>query len=221
MKGRFIFFDWETDGLDPDASVPTELAMIAYDLAEGKEVGRFGVYVLPPEGHELDADVMAKTDVTPSQVMSLGRPQKEVANMIEEFVRGTTKGGKLTRTSKPTLVGHNAAFDIARMRRVLSNNRKDPAKVFATNSGEFVYLDTLQMARVALEAPGSDYDGAYNLTALCGHYGIPLFNAHGAMADTEATMRLFEALRLPPGKAEAEAGFTPKPKVKKRKPFQI
>ena len=125
------------------------------------------------------------------------------------------------RTNKPTLIGHNVAFDLARMRRLFTDHRKDPAKCFAMNSGEFLSICTLQTAVRKMRRPPLNYDGAANLTALCAHFGIPLLNAHGAMADTEATMRLYEALQTPMSAEKPGSDFAEKPKVKKRKPFQI
>lgn len=221
MKGNFIFFDFETDGLDPETSVPTELAMIAYSIDQQKELARFSTYIQPPEGHEIDMSVLSKTDVTIGDIHS-GVPQKEVLKMMDKFVRANTPKGKLTRTSKPTLCGHNVGFDLARIRKMHSDANKDPFKLFASNSGEFTSVCTLQLSRIVLEYTDSEYDGGYSLGALCSHFGIPLFNAHGAMADTVATMKIFEILRTDASKTQTEnSDFTEKPKVKKRANFQI
>lgn len=221
MKGNFIFFDFETDGLDPQTSVPTEIAMIAYNLFEGKELAKFSTYIKPPEGHEINMSVLAKTDVSMGDILG-GVDQKEALKMIETFVRANTPKGKLTRTSKPTLCGHNVAFDLARIRKMYLDAKKDPFSLFASNSGEFTSVCTLQTSRMVLEYSDSEYDSGYSLGALCSHFGIPLFNAHGAMADTVATMKLFEILRTDASKTQtSNSEFTEKPKVKKRGNFQI
>lgn len=75
------------------------------------------------------------------------------------------------------IVGHNVQFDI----RILEGEYKK--EVAAPDFG--VSLDTLQLAKsLSLHLP------SYRLGALCEHFGIPLKDAHTAMADTIATAKL-------------------------------
>lgn len=80
------------------------------------------------------------------------------------------------------IIGQNVEFDL-----------KFIAHEFGKKDIEILwkgtYLDTLQMAKEA-QLPTVNNQ----LSTLCAHFGIPLLDAHSAMADVMATARLFQAL---------------------------
>lgn len=80
------------------------------------------------------------------------------------------------------IIGHNVDFDLKFIAHEFGKKKID---ILWKGS----YLDTLQMAREAQLATENN-----QLSTLCAYFGIPLLNAHSAMADVMATARLFQAL---------------------------
>lgn len=81
------------------------------------------------------------------------------------------------------LVGHNVSFDL----RMLANAALPVGIEFAN-----AYFDTRSIAGRLKAAQGWQ---AARLGYLCGELGIELVNAHRALADAEATARLYLRLR--------------------------
>lgn len=92
------------------------------------------------------------------------------------------------------LLGHSVLFDYAFLKKAAVNSRI---------RFERMGMDTLKIARHFLpELPSRSLD------FLCGHYGIP-HKAHRALADAEATCRLYDKLWEAFGEQEENAVFAP------------
>ena len=81
---------------------------------------------------------------------------------------------------KTLVVGHNVSFDLKFIERELSAELGRPVRY---NS-----FCTLKQSRKYLESP------SYKLGEICRRYGISNDEAHAAMGDTKATLKLFEIL---------------------------
>lgn len=80
------------------------------------------------------------------------------------------------------IIGHNVDFDL---RFIAHEFAKKKIDILWRGS----YLDTLHMAKEAQLVIENN-----QLSTLCSHFGIPLLDAHSAMADVMATAKLFQSL---------------------------
>jgi DNA polymerase-3 subunit epsilon len=85
-----------------------------------------------------------------------------------------------THTRDRIVVAHNVRFDMTALEHEFART----GLVFERDT-----VCTERLSRSLL--PGLDH---YNLGSLCRHLGIPFTSAHRAVADAEATARLFQRL---------------------------
>jgi len=217
-KRPLMFIDFETDGLKVGEAVPTQCALIYYDQYERKSLASHEFLIHPPKGHELNKAVLAKTGVTYEDAMS-GISIKESCKLIQDFVR-ECGGGKMTKGNKPTIVAHNAPFDVSFMQYLFTESKQDIAKTFDSQNGVVGYLCTQRMFLNVTSNPELKYEGATSLGAMCDYYDVSLLNAHSALADTKATMECWEKMTSG-SQYEKEEVTTTKSLKRKRKHFQI
>ena len=213
-----VFLDFETDGLKTNTCVPTQLALVFYDQEERKEVAKHEFFICPPKGHELNREILAKTDVSYEDAMS-GVTQREACNLVHSFVKESV-GGKMTKFNKPTIVAHNAPFDVSFMMTMFINNSADIAKTFETQNDVVGYICTQRLFTNYVSNPSISFEGSKNLGSMCDYFDVPLFNAHGAMADTLATKSCWEKMTSGSTYEKEEVAATQNLK-KKRNHFQI
>lgn len=116
-------------------------------------------------GRPLPAPIQELTGIHPQEVMK-APPLAVVAHELERFLAGAP------------VVGHNVAgFDVKFLDR-------------AGIAHSTALYDTQELAAILL--PGL---GEYGLAALAAHLGIELLQPHRALADAEAAMRVFLALK--------------------------
>lgn len=212
-----VFIDFETDGLKIGESVPTQLAMIAYNPIDRVEIASHEFFIKPPDGHTLDKSILAKTDVSYEDAMS-GLDLETSCQTITDFIRESV-GGKMNKFNKPTIVAHNAPFDVSWMMWIFNNQKKDISKVFETQNSVVGYICTQRMFASYVSNPNIKYEGGKSLSAMAGFFDVSLLNAHGAMADSIATLKCWEKMNS--SSFEKEVSTTTKNLKKKRNHFQI
>lgn len=187
MRGHFIITDCETGGVDCNKNPITEIAMVAVDCKTLQELGRYETFIQPYGGLELNPIALQKTQVTMNQVNN-GKDFLVAVDDISKFLKEFKLGKNM-----PLIVGHNIGFDIAFIRTLFGYAKKDLTKILDNNNGEYTRIDTLQIARMiwGMGLVASD-NTSFKLTECCERAGIALYDAHGAMNDVMATLKLFK-----------------------------
>lgn len=165
---RFAVVDVETSGLEPDRHRVLQVGVVVV-LGDGSVVDRWSSLVGP--GWRI------WRSVGPTEVHGIRRRDLWGAPPARTVLVELSR-----RISGCRFVGHNAPFDLAFLRR--------EAKI----AGMTLHIDgalcTLRMSR-ALDPTRVL---SHRLGDVCERYGIPLIDAHDALADAEATAALLPIL---------------------------
>lgn len=155
----------------------------AVKIINGKETERFESFVNP--GRPLEDKIVELTGITDEKIQN--------APFIDEILQDFLKF-----TEDFIFLGHSILFDFSFLKKAAVNQ-----KLMLERQG----VDTLKLARRFL--PGLE---SRSLKFLCEYYGIP-HNAHRAMEDTLATVRLYERLCRDFLAEETEKDFRPSPLI--------
>ena len=173
---NYIVFDCETGGLDPEKNPITEIAMIAFQGEDFKEIGRFSTFIAPYGGMVYEPKALEITGITMDMIYS-GLQLKEFIKQITVFLKSAKRKGRL----KPVLIAHNAAFDQGMLEFAFHCAEQNHYTLV-----DPIFLDTLHWSRL------KDADKTvHKLSVACERSGIEIVNAHRAMDDVEATKQLF------------------------------
>lgn len=232
---NFVIVDCETGGLDRKNQeharlVPmTEIAAIGVSADNFQEFGRFvskikGQWV----GEEYrgyspeliyQAEALKFTGTTLTQLEKEGKPYKEVVNGLIEVFEKSKTGSHL---HKPILVGHNVVYDIPFVQFIFDFAKSDLSKYLSgwkDHKGTFHphFIDTMWLSR----QKWSNQELKHNLAAVAERCEVDLFNAHGALSDTVATLEIFKkltvALRTNTGIGSGDGGNV----IRTRNSFQM
>ena len=169
---REIVLDTETTGLEPEQGHRiVEIGCI--EIIDGKPTGQQLHRYLDPE-REVPEEARLIHGLDTERLR--GEPRfQDIADELMRFL------------GEATLVIHNAEFDLGFLNMELERLGRAPL------SSERV-VDTLALARRELPKPG--YGGAYNLDALCKHYGFTKESRglHGALLDADLLVKVYQRL---------------------------
>lgn len=196
---EFIVYDTETTGL-PDWRNPSDgeqqphIVQLAAKLcsAEGEVIDQMNV-IVRPEGWEIPEDVIAVHGITAEQAEAEGVPEAEA---LEQLL--TLWDGRLR-------VGHNQSFD-SRIIRIATKRYSDEETIDLWKAGEAEC--TMQLAKPIMQIPPYGRYGwkAPKLAEAYEHFtGKSMENAHDAMADVDACLAVYLAIKAEEDKAEAAA----------------
>lgn len=106
LSKQFVFIDFETTGLDPIKSYPTELAVRKYDFSPTYDNASYKdaswLFKLP-QGVEVPEFITNLTGLTTEKLAQEGQPLQDIVNRFKLFV------GDFSNT---VFVAHNANFDL-------------------------------------------------------------------------------------------------------------
>lgn len=160
LEGTYIVFDLETTGFSAIKDRIIEIG--AVKVVDGEITDRFSTFVNP--GIPIPFEITQLTSITDEMV--IGSPGIEV--VLPQFLAFAGDG---------VLVAHNAGFDVGFIEQNLRNQGQKP---------EFVYVDTVAMARVLLPTLSK-----YKLNVVAKALNISLENHHRAVDDAAATAEIF------------------------------
>lgn len=203
---NFVVLDCETGGLDRKNNEHARLFPITEIAAIGVSADNFhefGRYVSKIKGQEVGGEyrgydpeliyqdeALKFTGTTIAMLEREGKPLKEVVDgLIEVFAK--TKTG--SHFHKPIIVGHNVTYDIPFIQHTFDLTKQDMSKYFSgwkDHKGTFHphFVDTMWLSRLKWPEEGMQH----NLGAVCERLGVDLFDAHGALSDTVATMECYK-----------------------------
>ncbi len=230
---NYVVIDCETGGLDRKNQehsriVPiTEVAAIGVSADNFQELHRYvskvkGQYVgedyvgYSPE-LVYQSEALKFTGVTFQQLEKTGVDIKEIVeNLIEVFVKSKT-GSHL---HKPIIVGHNVTYDIPFIQKIFTLTKNDLSKYLSgwkDDNGVFHphFIDTMWLSRQKWNDEGMKH----NLKVLCDRLGVDLFDAHGALSDTVATLECFK--KLTSSLRNESGGVNTSSEVRVRSSFQF
>ena len=156
VPGRFIAFDTETTGLDPDKDCIVELGAVVFE--HGVPTETFQSYVNPEVS--IPEEVSALNHIT--NEMMQAAPTEEI--IYPEFMKflGVAAKGEIM------ICGHVAAFDLSFLCKTLNRIGID---------ANFRFVDTRQLATKIPEL------AHHSLAVVAEYFEVPLEHAHQAKED--------------------------------------
>ena len=185
--------DVETGGLDPTKHPITEVAIVAVD-EKFKELNQWSTFVKPYGGLTIDKKALDSTNVTMSDI-NKGMDVKDVVKVLCQFMKDLNPSGR--PQGRSIVTGHNVSFDISFLNLMFQHGKKEFSKYIASNNGEIDRICTMRLAALKWDGQLKSVDAqSYKLGVCCKRAGIKLVDAHGAMADVRATIKLLKHFQL-------------------------
>ncbi|MBX7496790.1 3'-5' exonuclease [Qipengyuania sp. 6B39] len=165
LPDRFVVFDLETTGLDPEKHEIIEIGAIKVER-DASEHLTFATLVVP-QGR-ISSRITELTGINRAMVNADGLPLGEALSAFREFVEDLP------------LVAYNADFDVAFLKSACARCEQETFRNRVTCA--------LKLARRAW--PGRD---SYRLSALCEQAGVQVRSEHRALPDCERAMLVYSA----------------------------
>lgn len=186
-----VYFDTETTGLDPAHHEICQIAAVAID-DRWKEQEAFEVK-MTFDAQRADPQALEMNSYEPATWDREAQRPTVGIGMFGQFLRRHASVAMTSKRGKPyhvaQLAGHNiAGFDIPFARQAFrSRELFFPAAFFG--------LDTLQLASWwCTYMPAKHRPKDLKLPTLAEHLGVPHVDAHNALADVRANIRVAEAM---------------------------
>lgn len=207
-----IGIDFETGGLNCNDNPITQIALVAFRIKDLQVMGKYQALVYPynkktakrklkKKGEDEGGTLMEYTDraleysnITMEQLYEDGEDIQVVGDAAIEFIKKHTLNKSIK--NRPFLIGHNIQFDLGFWQQLMeySGNVKEEAKVLAGNRdfyGNFQahYIDSIDIAKAIFA--NDDKIDKYKLENIAERMGFPMYDAHDAMADTDASVNIY------------------------------
>lgn len=207
-----IGIDFETGGLNCVDNPITQIALIAFRLKDLEVMGKYQALIYPynkksakkrlkKKGDESSGTLMTYTEtalkysnITMEQLYENGEDIEKVGNEAIKFIEKHTLSK--ARNGRPFLIGHNIQFDLGFWQQLMfySGNEKNEPKVLAGNKdfyGNFQahYIDSIDIAKAIFA--NDEHIDKYKLENIAERMGFPMYDAHDAMADTDACVNIY------------------------------
>ena len=163
MPDRFIAFDTETTGLDPDKDCIVELGAVVFE--HGVPAETFQCYVNPEIS--IPEDVSALNHIT-NEMQRMAPTEEIVYPEFMKFLGAASKGETM-------ICGHVAAFDLSFLCKTLDRLGK---------TANFRFVDTRQLATQIPELTH------HSLVEVAEYFGVPHEHAHQAKEDALTSGRI-------------------------------
>ncbi|MFD4998516.1 3'-5' exonuclease [Streptomyces buecherae] len=170
-----IGFDLETTGTDPDEARIVTAAVV--EVRGGEAVG--GREWLADPGIPIPRDAVAVHGITNARAAADGRPAREVVAEIADVLVAHWRAGT-------PVVAYNAAFDLSMLAAELRRHGLPslPERLGRADVGPVIDPYTIDRSVDRYRK------GKRTLEAVCGHYGVPLDQAHEARSDALAAAQV-------------------------------
>lgn len=184
-----IYFDFETGGIEPHHP-DIQLAAVAVD-ATWVELEAFQMKIQFDEA-KADTEALKINHYSADVWKAEAQPEALVVARFSQFLDRHKSVEMISKKGWPyhiaRLAGHNAAtFDGPRLKAMFQRH----AQLLAAHPQ---VMCTLQRALWYAVETGTAFK-SLKLSVLCEHFGIPLPDAHDALADVRGSIALARALR--------------------------
>lgn len=182
---RILFTDTETGGLDPRKHSLLQVGIVAYEVGKGI-LGADELYVARDK-YDVTEGAMKVNKLDLEVVNASGYSPSLVAQFICDFIEGSF-GEIKSKNDRPILSGHNVGFDKGFIETQLFDaSGRDMQKYISHRTLDIMgLLWGLHIAgKIPLEACTSK--GAFD------YFGIENENAHTALSDIMASIKVYEA----------------------------
>lgn len=182
-KQKLCFLDVETSGKNPKQSGILKLA--GKVVCNDEEICRFNYRMRPIKSDVIEAEAMSVNKIDRQEMLSWPDPQDVLRDFI--FNLETARAGDSWLENLLIPVGFNVGFDMGFLREWFyrCGSHAFP-KIFS-----FVQYDVYHLVHLLGHFKVLPQFPQYKLTAVCASLNIPLKDAHDAMADVEATEKVF------------------------------
>lgn len=180
---NIIVFDCETGGLSSKLNPITQIALVCLDGESMEEMFRYDSFIKPYGGLEI-TDKALEVSLVDRRILAKAPESKDVLLMLKEFFKKS-----ICKRSKAILCGHNVPFDIGFLKSFFDFHKSNIYDFIHNNNEIAYYHDTQKLMEKCF--PKLE---RYNLSNCCEHLEVPLYDAHGAMGDTDATALLLKKL---------------------------
>lgn len=183
--GKIIWIDTETTGLNPGKNAMIQLSGII-DI-DGEIIELFNFFLRPHKGAVIDQGALDVNGRTVTEMQGFPQASMTILNFKQVLSKYVDKFDK---ADKFVVAGYKTDFDTGFLRATFSR------------LGDKYYGSWFFNAQIdVLSCVGEEIVNGnlrlenYKLATVCGHYGIPIENAHNSMVDIEATRNLYYLLR--------------------------
>ena len=194
LTNNVIIYDLETGGIDPFTTEPLEIGAIVVDINtfSMKENGVFGPTLIKPTNWNLITDgALSKNGIKREDLE--GAPEQEVVfKQFCAFCRMFQKSDSKWDALIPS--GYNVkGFDNIIMNLLCKKygylDKEGSATLFHPRD----CIDLIDICRLWFHNTDSGPAG-YGLEAMCTFFGVKNENAHEAMADVQATLKILKRM---------------------------
>lgn len=184
LVAKYVVFDTETTGLfdyklPADDPLQPRLASIAFILADetGTEILRVKHFIRP-DGWEMPAEAGAVNGLTNEYLTEKGIPVAEVLDIYQSYVE-----------QELVMAAFNVQFDCKVMRAELRRALRPDMFAETRNTCLMRALKPYKDQGLAIK------NGQFvKFSVACDHFGIVNADAHDAMADAEAALKILQIL---------------------------
>ncbi len=181
MIQKKIFIDVETGGIETPESALLQLAVIV-DF-NGSTIDSGCWYIRPHPGDAISDGALEVNGITREQIETFKSPHTVLREFLTLLGRHVKKYDK---SDKFTICAYNAGLDTNHVEAWMQKGGVGWYGSYFTRYP----LDPYKMTAYLVEAGIMDQLPNYKLATVCEYWGIPLPDAHDAMADIQATRSL-------------------------------
>lgn len=184
---KILYFDVETTGLDSKKCALIQIGGIIEIDGEIKE--EINLTMSPTEEDEIDESALAVIGKTRIELFEY-RNQIEVYSLFKKILEKYVD--KYDKTDKFKLVAHNIQFDFNFLMEWARKNQDNYLGSLIDYKQQFCTFRVFQALKFLGLIENQDKLSNNKLQTLCDFLGIKLDDAHDAMADITATMKLYK-----------------------------
>lgn len=173
---KIIAADVETSGVGPEFGLQ-QVAMIMY--IDSKKVDSLNIQIKIFKTDKIDKKALEVTGLDPTKGLEPEEGYRQIVAFLDKYI------SKFDKTDKAYFLAMNANFDIDALVTFFKKN-DNPYFGSYTNFNLIDPLPFFRMARYLKLIDTKDM----KLKTLCEYFGIELDNAHDAMSDVTATVKL-------------------------------
>lgn len=219
-----VVMDFETGGLNPNKNAITQISISSFRIKDLKMMDKYVSFVKPyrkkvtskkklknkfeeidnSEPHideclEYEEKALEYTNISIEDCIDKGLDIREVADKCVTLIENSRISK--SKKHKPFFLGQNIQFDIGFWQQMMDYAGMDIQKRYEKAMsgikdyyGNFQphYVDTLDLAR--MKFGDNDNIDKYKLENIAARLGAPIYDAHDAQADTDATFNVFAIL---------------------------